>query len=153
MNITFNEYWFLSIYFENFYIQTFTIYFNLFWSYCLPVSILKTLSFETDRTFTDFFWFVWNQEPICVIWKTMANSMYAYCYDSLIEHWDFSLLEHYRVSFTAWKVSKYGIFSVPYFPVFGLNTEVNLRIQSKCRKIRTRKNYVFGHFSCSVCIF
>ena len=23
--------------------------------------------------------------------------------------------------FTAWKVSKYGIFSGPYFPVFGLN--------------------------------
>ena len=24
---------------------------------------------------------------------------------------------------TAWKVSKYGVFSGPYFPVFGLNTE------------------------------
>ena len=23
---------------------------------------------------------------------------------------------------TAWKVSKYGVFSGPYFPVFGLNT-------------------------------
>ena len=23
---------------------------------------------------------------------------------------------------TAWKVSKYGVFSCPYFPVFGLNT-------------------------------
>ena len=48
------------------------------------------------------------------------------------------------------KVSKYGVFSGPYFPVFGLNTEIysaNLRIQSGYRKIRTRKNYVFGHFS------
>ena len=30
----------------------------------------------------------------------------------------------------------------PYFPVFGLNTEkygVSIRIQSECRKIRTRK--------------
>ena len=38
----------------------------------------------------------------------------------------------------------------PYFPVFGLNTEiyeVNLRIQSEYRKIRTRNNSVFGHFS------
>ena len=26
------------------------------------------------------------------------------------------------VKFTAWKVSKYGVFSGPYFPVFGLNT-------------------------------
>ena len=24
---------------------------------------------------------------------------------------------------TAWKVSKYGVIPVPYFPVFGLNTE------------------------------
>ena len=33
--------------------------------------------------------------------------------------------------YTAWKVSKYGSFSFPYIPVFGLNTEiyrVNLRI-------------------------
>ena len=41
-------------------------------------------------------------------------------------------------------------FSGLYFPVFGLNTEIygeNLRIQSKYRKIRTRKKSVFGHIS------
>ena len=51
---------------------------------------------------------------------------------------------------TAWKVFKYGVISGPYFPVFGLNTEIysiNLRIQSEYRKIRTRNNSVFGHFS------
>ena len=51
-------------------------------------------------------------------------------------------------NYTAWKVSKYRVFSGPYFPVFGLNTEtgsVNLPIQSQYRKIRTRKNSVFGH--------
>ena len=51
---------------------------------------------------------------------------------------------------TAWKVSKYGVISGPYFPAFGLNTEiygVNLRIQSEYRKIRTKNNSVFGHFS------
>ena len=51
-------------------------------------------------------------------------------------------------------MSKYGVFSGPYFPVLGLNTEiysVNLRIQSEYRKIRTRKNSVFGHFSRSGC--
>ena len=51
---------------------------------------------------------------------------------------------------TVWKVSKYGVFSGPYFPVFGLNTEryfVFPRIQSQWGKIRTRKNSVFGHFS------
>ena len=54
---------------------------------------------------------------------------------------------------TVWKVSKYGVFSGPYFPVFGLNTEihgVNLRIQPEYRKIRTRKNPVFGLFSSNV---
>ena len=57
--------------------------------------------------------------------------------------------------FTAWKVSKYGFFSGPYFPVFGLNPKiysVSLRIQSKCRKIWTRKNSIFGHFSRSVSV-
>ena len=48
-----------------------------------------------------------------------------------------------------WKVSKYEVFSGPYFPAFGLNTErheVSLRIQSECGKIRTKKNSVFGYF-------
>ena len=39
-------------------------------------------------------------------------------------------------------------FSGPYFPVFGLKTEiygVNLRIQSEYRKVRTRKNSAFRH--------
>ena len=51
---------------------------------------------------------------------------------------------------TAWKVSKYGVISGPYFLAFGLNTEryfVSVRIQSECRKIRTRNNSVFGRFS------
>ena len=44
-----------------------------------------------------------------------------------------------RIS-TAWKVSKYRVFSGPYFSAFGLNTgRYSLRIQSECRKIRTRK--------------
>ena len=53
-------------------------------------------------------------------------------------------------TYTAWKVSKYGVFSGLYFPAFRLNTErysVSLRIQSKCRKMRTRRNSLFGHFS------
>ena len=37
-----------------------------------------------------------------------------------------------NVTLTVWKVSRYGVISGPYFPVFGLNTErysVSLRIQ------------------------
>ena len=63
------------------------------------------------------------------------------------------LLSHYVRTFTAWKVSKYGVFSGPHFPVFGLNSEiysVNLPTQSEYRKIRTRKNSVFRHFLRSV---
>ena len=50
---------------------------------------------------------------------------------------------------TAWKKSKYRVFSASYFRAFGLYTEnygVNLRIQSEDWKIRTRQNPVFGHF-------
>ena len=48
--------------------------------------------------------------------------------------------------FTSRKVSKYGVIYGPYFPVFGLNTEihaVNLRIQPEYSKIRSRNNIVF----------
>ena len=58
-------------------------------------------------------------------------------------------------SITAWKVSKYGAFPGPHFPAFALNSErysVSLCIQSECRKIRARKNSVFGHFSRSACL-
>ena len=47
--------------------------------------------------------------------------------------------------YIAWKVSKYGVISGPYFPVFGL-----LRIQAEYRKIPTRNNSAFGHFSSKV---
>ena len=63
-------------------------------------------------------------------------------------------LNNLKRIFTAWKVSKYGVFSGQYFPVFGLNAEiygVNLRIQSEYRKIRTRKNAVCGRFLRSNC--
>ena len=50
---------------------------------------------------------------------------------------------------TAWKVSRYGVFSGPYFPVFGLNTErysVSLRIQSECGKIGPEKTSYLDTF-------
>ena len=56
---------------------------------------------------------------------------------------------------TARKLSKYGVTSGLYFPVFGLNMErysMSLRIQSEYRKKRIRSNSVFGHFSCGACI-
>ena len=58
--------------------------------------------------------------------------------------------------FIAWKVSKYRVFASPYFRAFRQNTEIygeNLCIQSEYRKIRTRRNSVFRHFSHSPCLF
>ena len=56
----------------------------------------------------------------------------------------------YTEALAAWKASKYGVISGPYFSTFGLNTEryfVSLRIQSECGKIRIRKtNSKYGHF-------
>ena len=49
-----------------------------------------------------------------------------------------------------WKVSKNGVISGSYIPVLWLDMgihKVNLRIQSEYRKIRTRNNFAFGHFS------
>ena len=59
--------------------------------------------------------------------------------------------ETWAVKYTLWKVSKYGFFFCPYFPVFGQNTKIyiNVRIQSEYRKIRNRKKSVHGHFSCT----
>ena len=60
------------------------------------------------------------------------------------------------VSNTAWNVSRYRVFTGPYFPEFGLNTEryrESLRIQPECGKIWTRKNSVFVHFSRSASYF
>ena len=60
------------------------------------------------------------------------------------------MLIYYLRALTAeWKVSKYRIISGPYFPIFGLNTEiygVYFPTQSEYRKIRTRNNSVSGNF-------
>ena len=64
--------------------------------------------------------------------KTASMKMY-----STLSKFNTLLKEHYCV-----KLPKYGVFSGPYFPAFGLNTEryrVSLLILSLCRKIRTRK--------------
>ena len=50
---------------------------------------------------------------------------------------------------TAWKVPKCEVFFGPYFPAFGMDTEIYyvfLRIQSECRKIRTKKTLHLATF-------
>ena len=49
-----------------------------------------------------------------------------------------------------WKVSKYGVFSGPYFPVFGLNTEiygVNLRISRMQENTNQKKLHIWTLFT------
>ena len=41
----------------------------------------------------------------------------------IVKRWIYSAQKFSIVFNTAWKVSKYGVFSGPYFPPFGLNTE------------------------------
>ena len=78
---------------------------------------------------------------VCYMFVTVAfgkNYVLESCGWAYSEMW----LGKLRVIITAWKVSKWEVFSGPYFPVFG-----NIRIQSEYMKIQTRKKSVFGHFS------
>ena len=89
-------------------------------------------------------WFVW-----IVVLATIYQAILRIFHNHHELFWELTFVV------TAWKVSKYGFFSGPYFPAFGLNTvkySVSLRIQSECGKIQARKNSVFGYFSHSVLI-
>ena len=58
--------------------------------------------------------------------------------------------EEFREIAIVLKVSKYGIFSGPYFPVFELNTEIyslNLRIQSEHGKYGPGKTFILTLFT------
>ena len=60
----------------------------------------------------------------------------------------------FLMGITAWKMSKYGICSGHYFPVFGLNTEiyeVNHRIQSEYRKYGPEKTRYLETFRAVDC--
>ena len=67
--------------------------------------------------------------------------------------------ENTSIDCTAWKVSQYGVFSVPYFPVFGLNTEIfstfSVRIQANTnqKKLRIWKLFTQCRFFVNFCWF
>ena len=52
-----------------------------------------------------------------------------------IEKWPNILWKFYSI--TAWKASKYGVFSGPYFPAFRLNTEIYEVNEGKCGPEKT----------------
>ena len=50
------------------------------------------------------------------------------------------------MAFTVWKVSKYGVFSGSYFPLFGLNTEVYSVFSLNTRKYGPEKTLYLDTF-------
>ena len=81
---------------------------------------------------------IFHDEIIIIVWTNVKNYRI------------FFRQRHFKLHLHCMKSVKYTVISGPYFPVFGLNTEiygVNIRIQSKYRKIRTINNSVFGPFS------
>ena len=55
--------------------------------------------------------FLFYSSSTCL--KFSSKVKQSYCYTQLC---------NYRKELTAWKMSKYGVFSSPYFPVFSLDT-------------------------------
>ena len=51
--------------------------------------------------------------------------------------------------YTAWKVSKYGVFSGPYFPIFGLNTTIHAVVRHP--ESNFAQSFQFGVCVC-VCV-
>ena len=108
----------------------FSLILNLLKPFCTTSLFLYPLKSQKSQVF--YVYSGYRKRPLA--WNGL-NSIYN------------SLLMTFS-SYTAWKVSKYGYFSGPYFPSFGLNVErYSVKIR---RKYGTEKNSVFGHFSGSV---
>ena len=61
-----------------------------------------------------------NSLIICTFFlRAWESFIHSYCFNQ--KNKNFYVV---RQGITAWKVSKYGVFSGPYFPVLGLNTEI-----------------------------
>ena len=76
--------------------------------------------------------------------KLFNQSLFSNIYSQFINLITYSFLFVDRsylcqkwIKYTAWKVSKYGVFSGPYFPVFGLNTDFYYSGQNKTQYLVT----------------
>ena len=132
----------------------------------VPPKRTATSSIITPRERNVFSWFCMIFEYMililiaCLISHTLNDLLFIIYYKFVITFPMSFCLTHstqkLRASFSdfLWlahceKCPNTEYFPGPYFPVFGLNTEiygVNLRIQFKYGKKRTRKTSVFGHF-------
>ena len=104
---------------------------------CSDVYGLKCLAFQCG-----FFAFVsgkWKMKSLVDInYSPGTGKLYLVRQKLLfVQHkknWNISNLKNMLI---AWKVSKYGVFSDPHFPVFGMNTE---RYEVSPYSVRIREN-------------
>ena len=105
--------------------------------------IVAKVSWDLKGKVNLYAWLNWNKQNRCsIITQQLCQFSNNFCKNV----WN-------RQENTAWKVSKYGVFLVHIFLYLDWTRRftVNLSVQSKYRKIRTRKNSVFGYFSWSEC--
>ena len=111
------------------------------------------LCLKHQKTYILLFHFEWisNEYPISrpKLIKIRVKYLRRDSYKMPLQFWPRSLM---RSSSLGEMCPNTKLILVRNFPVFALNTEiykVNLRSQSEYRKIRTRNNSVFRHFSSS----
>ena len=111
------------------------------------------LCLKHQKTYILLFHFEWisNEYPISrpKLIKIRVKYLRRDSYKMPLQFWPRSLM---RSSSLGEMCPNTKLILVRNFPVVTLNTEiykVNLRSQSEYRKIRTRNNSVFRHFSCS----
>ena len=103
---------------------------NLITSFIIPLGVLYLLviMLHQYKISVEHHWCWMNRIKFKVL-KTYLESLFLS--QNLIRGYLFQF--QLRNGLTAWKASQYGVISGPYFPVFGMNTEiygVNLHIQS-----------------------
>ena len=119
---------------------------KLSWKILFCATDLVLMPYQTKSLLISLFELM--RHLICHSWLYFDPRFFTLCQRKKIGrtifpkyHWKSTNLGKMRMIF-AWKVSVFWVILVRNFPVFEFNTEiysVNLRIQSECRKIRTRK--------------
>ena len=109
-------------------------------------------SIPNSRNYTSFHDYIWSRQTKSKSLMDLNANMGLINFDKKYKYIKMPRRQLLYIN-NAWKLSKYGVFSRPYFPAFGLNTdryEASIRIQPEFRKIRIRKYSVSGHYSRSV---
>ena len=70
-----------------------------------------------------------------ILWKMTWNKARGNITNFCIPNW--RDVEHLTLTDTAWKVSRYGVFSDPYFPAFGFSVQIQESTDQKKLRIWT----------------